>query len=251
MKTSSVFCKFEIPSRNSKIADRIFYIYKSCVNPILRNVPFTYPWILATAVGDDVKTVLDVGCGTGGLMAMISKGKNWDITGVELFDDSIRAAEATGAYKKIIKADITRLPEEITGKKYDVVFSSMAVEHLPKSEALALIKQMEAMSIKRTVVTTIVGFYGFCPLDAHGEEKNPYQIHISGWEPDEFRQMGYVAHGQGLALVWKEGCWAYKVPRFIRPLLFGFSLLFAPLVYFAVSLGVAQIAHKKNEPASK
>jgi SAM-dependent methyltransferase len=215
------------------------------MNPILRKVPFTYPWILAMAVGDDIKTILDVGCGAGDLMAMIAKGKNWDITGVELFDDSIKAAQATNAYKKIIKADITKLPKEITDKKYDVVFSSMAVEHIPKAEALALIKQMEAMSIKRTVVTTIVGFYGFCPLDANGEEKNPYQIHVSGWNPEEFRQMGYVTRGQGLALVWKEDCWAYKAPRFLRPLLFGFSLLCSPLVYFAVSLGVAQIACKK------
>ena len=75
------------------------------MNPILRRVPFTYPWILATAMGSDVKTVLDVGCGTGDLMAMLAEGNNWDITGVELFDDSINAAEATGAYKRIIKAD--------------------------------------------------------------------------------------------------------------------------------------------------
>lgn len=216
------------------------------MSPILRSVPFTYPWILATAVGNDVKTVLDVGCGTGDLMALISKDKNWDITGVELFDDSIKAAEATGAYKKIVKADITKLPQEITNKKYDVVFSSMAVEHIPKAEALALIKQMEAMSLKRTVVTTIVGFYGFCPLDAHGEEKNPYQVHVSGWEPSEFREMGYVTRGQGLALVWKEGCWAYTSPKFLRPLLFGFSLLCSPLVYFIPPLGVAQITHKKS-----
>jgi SAM-dependent methyltransferase len=221
------------------------------MNPILRKVPFTYPWILATALSDDVKTVLDVGCGTGDLMAMIAKGRNWDITGVELFDDSIKAAQATNAYRKIVKADITKLPKEITQKKYDVVFSSMAVEHIPKAEALALIKQMEAMSIKRTVVTTIVGFYDFCPLDARGKEKNPYQVHVSGWDPGEFRQMGYVTRGQGLALVWKEGCWAYTAPRFLRPLLFGFSLLCSPLVYFAVSLGVAQIARKKIQPAAK
>jgi SAM-dependent methyltransferase len=221
------------------------------MKPILRKVPFTYPWILATAVGDDVKTVLDVGCGTGDLMAMIAKGKNWDITGVELFDDSIKSAQTTNVYKKIVKADITKLPAEITNKKYDVVFSSMAVEHIPKVEALALIKQMEAMSIKRTVVTTIVGFYDFCPLDAEGKEKNPYQVHVSGWDPEEFRQMGYMTRGQGLALVWKEGCWAYTAPHFLRPLLFGFSLLCSPLVYFAVSLGVAQIAHKKIQSATK
>ena len=202
-------------------------------------------------MGNDVKTVLDVGCGTGDLMAMLSKGKNWDITGVELFDDSIKAAEATNTYKRIIKADITRLPKEITDNKYDVVFSSMAVEHIPKTEALALIKQMEAMSTRRTVVTTIVGFYNFCPLDADGEEKNPYQVHVSGWEPEEFRKMGFVTRGQGLALVWKEGGWAYAAPRFLRPLLFGFSLLLSPLVYYAVPLGVAQIAHKTEKRAGR
>jgi phospholipid N-methyltransferase len=218
------------------------------MNPILRKVPFTYPWILATAMGNDVKTVLDVGCGTGDLMAMLAKGKNWEVTGLELFDESIKAAAATGAYKKIIKTDITKLTSEITGQKYDLVFSSMAVEHIPKAEALALIKHMEAMSLKRTVVTTIVGFYGFCPLDAQGEEQNPYQVHVSGWEPDEFRRMGYVTRGQGLALVWKEGCWVYRAPRLLRPLLFGFSLLCSPLVYFVPSLGVAQITHKQIPP---
>jgi len=131
------------------------------MNPILRKIPFTYPWILATAVGNDVKTVLDVGCGTGDLMAMIAKGKNWDITGVELFDDSIKAAESTGAYKKIVKADITRLPREIIDKKYDVVFSSMAVEHIPKAEALALIKQMEDMSLKRRLSQPLLDFTVF------------------------------------------------------------------------------------------
>jgi phospholipid N-methyltransferase len=221
------------------------------MNPLLRKVPFTYPWILAIAMGDDVKTVLDIGCGTGDLMAMLSKGKNWDITGVELFDDSIRTAEATRAYKRIIKADITKLPKEVTDNKYDVVFSSMAVEHIPKNEALALIRQMETMSTRRTVVTTIVGFYDFCPLDAIGEEKNPYQVHVSGWEPEEFRKMGYVTRGQGLALVWKEGGWAYTAPRCLRPLLFWFSLLLSPLVYFAVSLGVAQIAHKQKKRTAK
>ncbi len=222
------------------------------MNPKLRKMPFTYPWILATAMGKDVKTVLDVGCGTGELMSMLALGKDWDVTGVELFDDSIKAAEATGVYKRIVKADITKpLPKEITDKKYDVVFSSMAVEHIQKTEALSLIKRMEALALKRTVVTTIVGFYGFCPLDAEGEEKNPYQVHVSGWEPDEFRQMGYVTRGQGLALVWKEGGWAYTLPRSLRPLLFGFALLCSPLVYYAVSLGVAQITYKECRPVGK
>ena len=148
------------------------------MNPKLRKVPFTYPWILDQAMGDDVKTVLDIGCGTGDLMATMAQGKNWDITGVELFDDSIKAAEATGVYKKIVKADITKLPAELLEKKFDVVFSSMAVEHIQKEPALALIKQMESMSLKRTVVTTIVGFYGFSPLDPNGEERNPYQIQV-------------------------------------------------------------------------
>jgi SAM-dependent methyltransferase len=214
------------------------------MNPRLRNVPFTYPWVLATAVGNNIKTVLDVGCGTGELMVMLAAGKHRDITGVELFDDSIKAAMATDAYKKIVEADITALPPEITEKKNDLVFSSMAVEHIPKEQALALIRQMESMSAIRTVVTTIVGFYDFCPLDDNGEEKNPYQVHVSSWEPEELRQMGYVTRDKGLALVWKAGGLAYAAPKFLRPLLFRISLLLSPMVYFALSLGVAQVARK-------
>lgn len=236
-----------IVSRRQMVVSRL---QRSLMNPFLRSIPFTYPWILTKAMGANVKTVLDVGCGTGNLMAMLSKGKNWDITGVELFDDSIKAAKATNVYKKIVKADITNLPDEIAENKFDVVFSSMVVEHLPKANALALVKQMESLSKERTVVTTIVGFYNFCPLDAKGDEENPHQVHVSGWEPEEFRRMGYVTRGQGLALVWTEGGWVHNVPCEFRPLLFGFSLLLSPLVYYAVSLGVAQIAYKNVKPAT-
>ena len=84
-------------------------------------LPFSYHWMLTKVVGE-VITVLDLGCGDGSLMEDIYKDV-WQITGVELHNESIENAKKLNIYKKIYKADVTRLPSVVASKKYDVVFS--------------------------------------------------------------------------------------------------------------------------------
>lgn len=212
----------------------------------LRSIPFTYPWILASAIGD-AKTILDVGCGTGDLMKMLGKGKKWYVTGIDIYGPSIKEAKKTKAYKTLFKGDITKLPKQITKQKYDVVFSSQVIEHLPKKKALALIKQMEKLAKKRVVVGTTVGFMHFLPLQEiheHEHDDNPFQEHKSSWSPKEFQQLGFVTRGQGLFFIYREGFLAHLLPKVVHPLLYGISLLFAPIVYFVPMFATYQINHK-------
>ena len=212
----------------------------------IRTIPFTYPWILSTGIGD-AKTILDVGCGTGELIQMLGKGKKWEVTGVDVYGPSIKQAAKTKAYKKLLKTDITKLPKLVTSKKYDVIFSSQVVEHLPKKKALALIKQMEKMAKKRVVISTTVGFMHFLPLQEvheHEHDDNPYQKHKSSWSPKEFKKLGYISRGQGLFLIYREGYLTHRLPRITHPLLYAVSLLFAPIVYFFPSIATYQINHK-------
>lgn len=213
----------------------------------LRTIPFTYPWILNQATGDDCKTVLDVGCGDGGLMANVSKGKKWEITGIDIHGPTLQLAKKRKLYKNLVKSDLTKFPKEITEKKYDLVFSSQVVEHLEKKEALQLMKQCEKLAKKRVVITTTVGFMHFLPLEAvhdHKHDDNPHQEHKSGWEPKEFTKLGYVTRGQGLFLVYREGYLAHRLPKFFHPFLFLLSMVSAPVVYYFPKLGTYQINYK-------
>lgn len=212
----------------------------------IRRIPFTYPWILKTAIGN-ATTVLDIGCGTGELMKMLAKDQGWYVIGVDAYGPSLKKARQTRVYKKLYKANISKLSKEITKKKYDVVFCSQVVEHLAKKDALALLKQMEKMARKRVVVSTTVGFMHFLPLqEIHGHEhdNNPYQKHQSSWSQKEFKKLGFVCRGQGLFLIYGEGFLAHTLPKVIHPILYAISLLFSPVVYFFPSFATYQINYK-------
>lgn len=212
----------------------------------IRSIPFTYPWILSNSIGD-AKTILDIGCGTGELMQMLGKKKKWYVTGIDIYKPSIFQAEKTKAYKDLYVGDILNLPRKISKQKYDVVFSSQVIEHLPKKKALQLIAQMTEMAKKRVVIGTTVGFMHFLPLQEiheHEHDDNPYQKHKSSWDPQEFQDLGFVSHGQGLFLIYREGFLTHKLPKIIHPILYGISLLLAPLVYFFPILATYQINYK-------
>lgn len=211
----------------------------------LRNIPYSYLWIIHKAIGEDIKTMLDLGCGNGVWMEAVSKDKNWQMDAVEIYKPSVNAAKKRRIYKNVLQADLTKLPSSVTKKKFDVIFSSQVVEHLPKKKALELLKQMEKMAKKRVVVSTTVGFMNFCPLDhCHEDEHNPYQKHKSAWDPEEFRRLGYTTHGQGLYFVYREGNWGFKVPKFMLPFLYAFAFICSPIVYYFPQLGTYQVAYK-------
>lgn len=212
----------------------------------LRKIPFTYPWILDKAVGNDCKTVLDVGCGSGETMRGVSRGKRWIITGIDVHAPTLKNAKKTKIYKKLVKGDLTKFPKEITKQKYDLVFCSQVVEHLKKKDAKKLIKQCELVAKKRVMISTTVGFMKFHPLDFSDDDKNnPFQKHVSGWSVSDFSKTGYNVHGQGLFLIYRDGYLAHKLPRFFQPLLLLVSMIASPVVYYLPNLGTYQINCKK------
>lgn len=195
---------------------------------LFNNLPFTYHWILSKLLGDN-KTVLDVGCGDGEVVAILNKNKSYDVTGIDLFEPFLRKAKKTGAYKKLLVGDIRDL--KFNDKSFDVVLSSQVVEHLKKKESLGMIKEMERIAKKRVIIATIVGFLPFHPIDGDDED-NPLQVHKSGWEVEEFQKLGYTVLGQGSRLFYKEGGVIRFLPGFLYPIGFAMSYLLSPLNYF-------------------
>ena len=211
----------------------------------LKNIPFTYHWIVRRAIGKDIKTVLDLGCGEGTFMRDISKGENWEIVGVELFESSIKKANKSGVYKKVIKGDVVSLPRQVTQNKYDVVFASQVLEHLKKEDGQKALKTWQTLAKKRLVISTPVGFIEFEPIERK-RENNPLQKHLSGWKPEELSKLGFEAKGQGATFIYGKQSLARKIP----PLLSFWSsiaFLFSPLVYLFPNKGLYMVAVKMSK----
>jgi SAM-dependent methyltransferase len=100
----------------------------------------------------DYRSVLDVGCGAGHNLPVICAGRSLDrVTGVDISEEALARARARSG------ADFRRLDIETAALDgiWDLVFSSLVLEHLPADEAA--LRSMRAMCGRHLVVTTIAG----------------------------------------------------------------------------------------------
>jgi len=100
----------------------------------------------------DYDSVLDVGCGAGHNLPVIAAGRRLKrVTGLDVSPEALRRAEARSA-AEFVRADIQR---EHPDRTWDLVFSSLVLEHLADDEAA--LAHMRAMTARHLVVVTIAG----------------------------------------------------------------------------------------------
>jgi ubiquinone/menaquinone biosynthesis C-methylase UbiE len=209
---------------------------------ILKKIPFTYLWIVKHAVGKEINTVLDLGCGDGEFMEKLQKGEKWQITGVELHSDSIIAAKKRNIYKRVIRGNIVNLPMAVNKNKYDAVICSQVLEHITKKDGKKALQTWETLANKKLVVSTPTGFIEYAPIETKNEN-NPLQKHLSGWQPEEMQKMGFSVYGQGARLIYGENGIARVHPNLFT-LFSVLGLFLAPIVYFFPKLATYMIAAK-------
>lgn len=209
------------------------------------NLPFSYIWIIRNITNSKFKTVLDLGCDRGDFMKIISKDRRWKIIGIELYEDSVKWAKKSGIYEQVIKGDVTKLPRRVRRKKYDLVFCSQVLEHLPKNKGEKALKEWEKLAGKRIVVSTPRGFIPYERIEVQREAKNPHQTHLSGWQIKEFTDRDYKVRGQGAAFIYGKNGIARSLPSLL-PFFSLVSIIFAPLVYFFPHLSTYMIAWKNK-----
>lgn len=204
-------------------------------------IPFTYHWIMKKAIGSP-KTLLDLGCGNGDFSYDLFKNDKFQITGVELYPESIKQAKSKNIYSKVVKGDIVKLPIGLK-KHYDVVLVSQAIEHLTKKKGHKAIQEWEKRA-KRVVISTPVGFVPFHQLELSEQDQNPYQKHLSGWEVEDFEKMGYKVYGQGWGFLYRNS-FIKQLPSIFFPIINIISFITSPVMYFSPRLAMYQIAVKE------
>lgn len=187
--------------------------------------PFTYQWIIARELVG-TKTILDVGCGDGYLISLLNKDKKFRVVGVDLYKPYLKIAKERGVFKRLIRKDIRYL--KFPEKSFDVVMSSQVVEHLGKRESQRLIREMERIARYKVLVGTTNGFFPFDAIE--GGDKNPLQVHKSGWSPEEFRKQGYKVYGQAAGFIYKPGGLGHRFKE-LGYVFYAISYLLSPLIY--------------------
>lgn len=146
--------------------------------------------ILSIVLRIDPKTILDIGIGFGkwGFLFReyldisgrhhINK-KDWEITidGVEIFKNYIQEHQKH-IYNNIMIGNILDIVYDLP--KYDLIFMSDVIEHLPKHSGYNLIEILKLKS-KKLIIASPLGEWKQGPTC-----DNIYEEHISQWQKEDF-----------------------------------------------------------------
>ncbi len=187
-------------------------------------VPFTTRNTVWRSIDKRASSILDLGCGTGVPMRFISKRRRCFSMGVDIYETDLRNAKARQTHRDYALCDLRRLP--FKSKSFDVVLCLEAIEHLEKAEGLQLLNDAEAIARKQVILSTPVGRFRHQPAD-----DNVHQEHLSGWQPAEFRRLGYRVRGYGLPLPGGNRGFLARVPEPLQSLRRLLWLAVSPVSY--------------------
>lgn len=162
-----------------------------------------YPQVLESLVSG-CKSLLDVGCGSSSSIKFFSK--KLYCVGIDAFQPSIEKSKKEKIHNRYYKMNILDIGKKFKTNSFDCVLASNIIEHLTKKDGLRFLKMIEDIAKKKVIVYTP---NGFVPQEKY--ENNVWQIHKSGWNPDEMRKMGYKVTG---FLGWKPLRKEYSIIRF-------------------------------------
>ncbi len=135
----------------------------------------------------DSSTVLDVGCGIG---TTLKEFRCPIKIGVDAHRPYLEKAKSG---EQFIKLNFTaeRLSELFLPNSLDSVTFIDVIEHLEKEVAFNVLRQAEEIASKKVIVFTPRGFFQQIEVDHYGLGGESYQRHQSGWEVEEFKNLGY------------------------------------------------------------
>ena len=219
------------------VASRIYGI----AAPIIDLLPFYTTNIIRRSLDKHARSILDVGCGYGGMMERINKHRRLFSLGIDGYIKCITAAKRKNTHDDYVLCDVRFIP--FRKKSFDIVVCLDVIEHLSKAEGFKLIGEMGEIAARQVIISTPVGFV------QHGVVDNsPLQIHKSGWSPQEFRKMGYKVRGFGFRFVYGN---TVSTPLFRRYSSFILSCILAPVPYYAPKVATGMVCVKNIDEPNK
>lgn len=144
---------------------------------------------------EDCHSILDLGCGWNSLVRSLEPGHY--AVGVDCFRPYLQQSKAKGIHADYVLADVRTVAFQ--PRSFDLVLACDVLEHLDKDEGQSLLRKMELIARKKTVIFTPNGFVSQDEYD-----ENESQVHLAGWTPSELRGLGYEVRGIN-GLKWLRG----------------------------------------------
>jgi len=135
----------------------------------------------------DSHTVLDVGCGVGATLIRLC-------CPVKIGVDAHRPYLENAKYgEQFIKLNFMaeHLNEIFLPNSLDSVTLIDVIEHFEKEVAINVLSQVEDIAAKKVIIFTPRGFFKQIEVDHYGLGGESYQMHRSGWEVEDFQELGY------------------------------------------------------------
>jgi len=135
----------------------------------------------------DSRSVLDIGCGIGSTL----RGFCCPIRiGIDVHRPYLERAKEDGQYV-LLNLPAERLSEVLLAKSVDSVTLIDVIEHFEKKVGYEVLRQAEKIANRKVIIFTPRGYFKQKEFDHYGLGGEKYQRHRSGWEIEDFEQLGY------------------------------------------------------------
>lgn len=162
-------------------------------------------------------TLLSICCGIGIELRRLQDAT--PITAVDIVPEYIAEFKKAIPWAETHVSDALKYLVTLPDKSFDVVSCIDGVEHLTKKRGVKLLKEMKRVCRKKVIVFTPEGFTKNEPKHTWGiDGGDHHQIHLSGWEVQELKDLDYEvwwqqeatsSHGQAF----NESMYVYNRPR--------------------------------------
>ncbi|MEW6684670.1 MAG: methyltransferase domain-containing protein [Candidatus Edwardsbacteria bacterium] len=133
-------------------------------------------------------SVLDLGCGKISNLRFLNK--NIYLYGIDAYEKDINNSKSLKIHNEYIIDNILNVDRYFQNNSVDACVALDVIEHLTKDNGLLLIKKIEQIAKKKIIIFTPNGF-----LPQKSNEEGDYQEHLSGWEVDEMKNLGFKVYG--------------------------------------------------------
>ena len=134
-------------------------------------------------------TVLDLGSGKESPIKDFSKKLKYSL-GVDNYLPYIEQSKKLKIHNKYLYSDILRACKDMSDNSFDCVIALDVIEHLNKENGKKLMKEMERIARKETIIYTPNKFLSQKKFDG-----NIKQEHLSGWSVNDMKRVGYKVFG--------------------------------------------------------
>lgn len=158
------------------------------VGPVHRHIQND---VVRVVRGLGVRSILDVGCGSGEILARLAAEGRYSLMGTDVSPHAVRLAAARAPAARIEVLDVER---QTLSERFDLVMSVQVVEHL--ADDRAAIANMAAMSMDYVYVSTMAG------------TMRPSEKHIGHVRNYSWAELRMKLEAAGLEVLWVRG-WGF------------------------------------------